>query len=164
KRFAPYPAVSNVTGQPSVSLPLHWTDGGLPVGVMLSGRMGGEATLISLSAQLEAARPWHDRHPPLWEARPDEAGRDPSLPSVPTSCEPEVGQMMPEPRGGALVGRGVNVLAALCVSAAVLALFAVGYGPLPALGRALDPGHGAWASAAGGQPVHSQTLSLPGLA
>jgi penicillin amidase len=60
--------------------------------------------------------------------------------------------------------RGINVLAALCVAAAVLALFAFGYGPVPALGRALDPGHGAWASAAGGQPIHSQTLTLPGLA
>jgi len=68
KRFAPYPAVFNVTGQPAVSLPLHWTAGGLPVGVMLAGRMGDEATLISLSAQLEAARPWLDRHPSLWSA------------------------------------------------------------------------------------------------
>jgi amidase len=66
KRFTPYTAVYNVTGQPAVSLPLHWTEGGLPVGVMLAGRMGDEATLISLSAQVEAARPWRDRHPPLW--------------------------------------------------------------------------------------------------
>jgi amidase len=66
KRFAPYAAVYNVTGQPAVSLPLHWTDAGLPIGVMLAGRMGDEATLISLSAQIEAARPWHDRHPSLW--------------------------------------------------------------------------------------------------
>src|SRR5262245_41237018 len=62
------------------------------------------------------------------------------------------------------VGRVVNLLAALIVSAAVLALLAFGYGPVPALGRALIPGHGAWASAAGGRPIHSQTLSLPGLA
>jgi amidase len=66
KLFAPYPAVYNVTGQPSVNLPLHWTADGLPIGVMLAGRMGDEATLISLSAQLEAARPWKDRHPSLW--------------------------------------------------------------------------------------------------
>src|SRR5215831_7009507 len=62
------------------------------------------------------------------------------------------------------MGRVINLLAALLVSAAVLALFAFGYGPVPALGRALVPGHGAWASAPGGQPIHSQTLSLPGLA
>jgi amidase len=66
KRFTPYTAVYNVTGQPAVSLPLHWTADGLPVGVMLAGRMGDEATLLSLSAQVEAARPWKDRHPPLW--------------------------------------------------------------------------------------------------
>ncbi|HXZ77049.1 MAG TPA: penicillin acylase family protein, partial [Streptosporangiaceae bacterium] len=62
------------------------------------------------------------------------------------------------------MGRVINVLAAVLVSAGVLALFAFGYGPVPALGRALVPGHGAWASAPGGQPIHSQTLSLPGLA
>ncbi|HEV8275013.1 MAG TPA: penicillin acylase family protein, partial [Streptosporangiaceae bacterium] len=62
------------------------------------------------------------------------------------------------------MGRVINLLAASIVSAAVLALLAFGYGPIPALGRALVPGHGAWASAAGGRPIHSQTLSLPGLA
>ncbi len=66
KRFTPYTALYNVSGQPAVSLPLHWTADGLPIGVMLAGRMGEEGTLISLSAQLEAARPWKDRHPPLW--------------------------------------------------------------------------------------------------
>jgi amidase len=66
KRFTPYAAMYIVTGQPAVSVPLHWTDGGLPIGVMLAGRMGDEATLISLSAQLEAARPWRERHPALW--------------------------------------------------------------------------------------------------
>ncbi len=66
KRFTPYTALYNVSGQPAVSLPLHWTDGGLPVGIMLAGRVGEEATLISLSAQIEAARPWRDRHPPIW--------------------------------------------------------------------------------------------------
>jgi amidase len=66
KRFTPYTALYNVTGQPAVNVPLHWTADGLPVGVMLAGRMGDEATLISLSAQLEQARPWTDRHPPIW--------------------------------------------------------------------------------------------------
>jgi amidase len=66
KQFTPFTAIYNVTGQPAVSLPLHWTAAGLPIGVMLAGRPGDEATLISLSAQLEAARPWRDRHPPLW--------------------------------------------------------------------------------------------------
>ena len=63
-----------------------------------------------------------------------------------------------------LAGRTIHGLIALCASGAVLALLAFGYGPVPALGRALDPGHGAWASAAGGLPVRSRTLTLPGLA
>jgi amidase len=67
KRFTPFTSIYNVTGQPAVSVPLHWTDGDLPIGVMLVGRMSDEATLISLSAQLEAARPWAHRHPPIWE-------------------------------------------------------------------------------------------------
>jgi amidase len=66
KRFTPYTALYNVTGQPAVSLPLYWNSAGLPIGVMLGGRMGGEATLISLSAQVEAARPWRDIHPAIW--------------------------------------------------------------------------------------------------
>jgi len=66
KRFTPFTALYNVSGQPAVNVPLHWTDQGLPIGVMLAGRMGEEGTLISLSAQLEEARPWKHRHPPLW--------------------------------------------------------------------------------------------------
>ncbi|HEY5988999.1 MAG TPA: penicillin acylase family protein, partial [Streptosporangiaceae bacterium] len=71
--------------------------------------------------------------------------------------------MLPEQRGGRLAWRGLGALAALAVSVAVLGLFAFGYGPVPALGPALAPGHGAWASAAGGLAPHSQTLTLPGL-
>jgi len=66
KRFTPYTALYNIGGQPAVNLPLYWNADGLPIGVMLAGRLGDEATLISLSAQVEAARPWRDRHPPLW--------------------------------------------------------------------------------------------------
>jgi len=66
KRFTPWTAIYNVAGLPAVSVPLHWSAEGLPIGVMLAGRMGGEATLISLSAQLEEARPWRGRHPPIW--------------------------------------------------------------------------------------------------
>jgi len=54
-----------VSGQPAVNVPLHWTDEGLPIGVMLAGRMGEEGTLISLPAQLEQGRPWACRHPPI---------------------------------------------------------------------------------------------------
>ncbi len=68
KRFTPYTAVYNATGQPTASLPLHWSADGLPIGVMLVGRPAGEAALLALSAQLEAAAPWADRHPALWQA------------------------------------------------------------------------------------------------
>jgi penicillin amidase len=66
-------------------------------------------------------------------------------------------------RGGRLAWRSLGAVTALLVSVAVLGLFAFGYGPVPALGPVLDPGHGAWASAPGGLTPHSQTLSLPGL-
>ena len=66
KRFTPWTSMWNVTGSPAVSLPLHHTADGLPVGVMLAARPGEEAVLLSLSAQIEAAQPWHDRHPSCW--------------------------------------------------------------------------------------------------
>ncbi len=64
KQFTPFTAAYNLSGQPAVNLPLYWNAGGLPIGVMLAGRIGEEGTLISLSAQLEQARPWQDRFPP----------------------------------------------------------------------------------------------------
>ena len=48
----------------AVSLPLHWTEAGLPIGVQLVGPPLGEALLFRISSQLEAARPWLDRRPP----------------------------------------------------------------------------------------------------
>jgi amidase len=63
--FTPYTAVFNVTGQPAISLPLFHGDDGLPLGVQLAGRPADEATLLSLAAQLEAARRWADRRPEL---------------------------------------------------------------------------------------------------
>jgi amidase len=62
--FAPFTAPFNATGQPAVSLPLHWTADNLPVGVQLVGRFGDEATLLRVSAQVERAQPWKDRRPP----------------------------------------------------------------------------------------------------
>ena len=61
--FSPYTSLYNVTGQPSMSVPLHWTLDGLPVGVMFSARFGDEATLFRLAAQLEKAKPWAHRRP-----------------------------------------------------------------------------------------------------
>lgn len=63
--FTAFTLVANASGQPAVSLPLHWRDDGLPIGVQLTGRYADEATLFRLSAQLEQAQPWADRRPPV---------------------------------------------------------------------------------------------------
>jgi amidase/6-aminohexanoate-cyclic-dimer hydrolase len=63
--FSPYTALYNMTGQPSMSVPLHWTPDGLPVGVMFSARFGEDATLFRLAAQLEATQPWASHKPKL---------------------------------------------------------------------------------------------------
>jgi penicillin G amidase len=59
--------------------------------------------------------------------------------------------------------RIVNIAAALIVSVLLVGVLGFGYGAIPALGPVLDPGRGAWTSAAGGQPVSSQRLTVPGL-
>jgi amidase len=61
--FTPFTPVVNVTGQPAVSVPMGFTRDGLPLGVQLIGRPADEATLLRLSAQIEAARPWAGRRP-----------------------------------------------------------------------------------------------------
>jgi amidase len=64
-RFIPFTPIWNVTGQPAANLPLHWTPDGLPVGVQAVARFGDEATLLAFAGQIEEARPWRDRIPPL---------------------------------------------------------------------------------------------------
>jgi Asp-tRNA(Asn)/Glu-tRNA(Gln) amidotransferase A subunit family amidase len=63
--FMPYTPLANITGLPSISLPLHWNAQGLPIGSMLTARYGAEALLLSLAAQLEVAKPWSGRQPVL---------------------------------------------------------------------------------------------------
>ena len=63
--FTPFTPIVNVTGLPAASVPLHWSDDGLPIGTQLVGRPADEATLFRVGAQLEQARPWSDRRPGL---------------------------------------------------------------------------------------------------
>jgi amidase len=77
-RFTPFTPLVNVLGLPAVSLPLSQTDDGAPIGVQLIGRPADEATLLRVSAQVERARPWRDRRPPV----PFSAELSPARPSA----------------------------------------------------------------------------------
>lgn len=63
--FVPFTPICNITGQPAISMPLFWNEDGLPVGTHFVARFGDEATLFRLAAQLEEARPWDSRRPPV---------------------------------------------------------------------------------------------------
>jgi len=60
-----FTAPFNATGQPAISLPLHWSDTGLPIGVQLVAAYGREDLLLRVAAQLEGAAPWAERRPPV---------------------------------------------------------------------------------------------------
>jgi amidase len=68
--YAIFTAGFNSSGQPAITLPLHWSDDGLPIGVQLVAAFGREDLLLRVAAQLEQARPWADRWPPLAAAQP----------------------------------------------------------------------------------------------
>lgn len=77
--FVPFTPLANVTGQPSMTVPLYFNEAGLPVGTMFTARFGAEATLFRLARELEIARPWADRRPPVHadadEPRPAPGGQ-----------------------------------------------------------------------------------------
>ena len=62
--YMPYTPMFNATGQPAMSVPLHWNAAGLPIGMQLVGRLGEDALLLRLAGQLERAQPWFSRRPP----------------------------------------------------------------------------------------------------
>ena len=61
----PFTQLANLTGTPAMSVPRHWCENGLPLGVQFIGRLGDEATLLQLAAELEEAQPWAQRRPAL---------------------------------------------------------------------------------------------------
>jgi len=64
-QYAAFTLPFNMTGQPAISLPLHWSGAGLPIGVQLVAAYGGEDLLIRVASQLETAQPWAARRPPV---------------------------------------------------------------------------------------------------
>jgi amidase len=65
-QYTPFTSFANVTGLPAITLPVYQTEDGIPMGVQLIGRPGGEATLLAIGAQLERRLLWQRRHPPQW--------------------------------------------------------------------------------------------------
>ena len=63
--FGTFTRIQNLTGQPAMSVPLYWNNNDVPIGVQFAAPFGDEATLFRLATQLEQARPWSDRKPPI---------------------------------------------------------------------------------------------------
>jgi len=86
--FIPFSPLANVTGLPAMTVPLAWNAEGLPIGSQLVGRFGDEATLFRVAAQLEQARPWRQRRPPI-HADEDVTLRD-TGPAAPLAAPPSI--------------------------------------------------------------------------
>jgi amidase len=69
-RYVAFTPLANFTGLPAMSVPVHWTPDGLPVGAHLLGRFADETTLFGLAGQLERAAPWADRLPTISSRSP----------------------------------------------------------------------------------------------
>lgn len=65
-QYTPFTSWLNVAGLPAITVPTHWTEDGLPMGIQIIGRPGGELTLLALAAQLEDVLRWPERRPPVW--------------------------------------------------------------------------------------------------
>jgi amidase len=65
-QYTPFTSFANVTGLPAITLPVYQTEDGLPMGVQLIGRPGGEHVLLAIGAQLERRLLWQRRHPAMW--------------------------------------------------------------------------------------------------
>lgn len=65
ERYVPYTPIANFSGRPAMSVPMHWTSDGLPVGVQVVAEFGQEAMLLQVAGQLEAAAPWWNRLSPV---------------------------------------------------------------------------------------------------
>jgi amidase len=63
--YMPFTPICNITGRPAMSVPLYWNNENLPIGVHFIGKYGDEATLFRLASQLENAKPWDDKRPPI---------------------------------------------------------------------------------------------------